>query len=81
MTFRSATNELLSPILFKSLLDYNATMAADGFVVKKPVNGGVDMIISGLSPGKHSVVTCTIMKSVTKPRRHSMFRLAEQRRG
>ncbi len=57
VTFRSGTNEVLSPILFKGLLDYNATMAADGFVVKKPVDGGVDMVISGLTPGKHSVVT------------------------
>ncbi len=57
VTFRSTTNELLSPILFKGLLDYNATMAADGFVVKKPVDGGVDMVISGLTSGKHSVVT------------------------
>jgi len=57
VTFRAATNEILSPILFKGLLDYGATMAADGIVVKKPANGGVEMVISGLTPGKHSVVT------------------------
>ena len=58
ITFRTTTtNELLSPFLFKGLLDYGATMAADGVLVKKPIDGGVEMVISGLSPGKHSVVT------------------------
>jgi hypothetical protein len=58
VTFRVATNEILSPVLFKSLLDYRASMAADGIAVKNPGdNGGVDMIISGLTPGKHTVAT------------------------
>jgi hypothetical protein len=57
VTFRAATNETLSPVLFKGLLDYGATMAADGIVVKKPGDGNVEMVISGLKPGKHSVVT------------------------
>ena len=57
VTFRVATNETLSKILLKGLLDFGATMAADGIVVKNPVNGGVEMVISGLTPGKHSVVT------------------------
>jgi len=57
VTFRVATNETLSPILFKGLIDYGATMAADGIFEKAPANGGVDMVISGLTPGKHTVVT------------------------
>jgi len=57
VTFRSATNEVLSPILFKGLLDYGATMAADGIIIKKPGDAAVEMVISGLKPGKHSVVT------------------------
>jgi hypothetical protein len=58
VTFRAATNATLSPVLFKSVLDFGATMAADGITVKNPANGGaVDMVISGLTPGKHTVVT------------------------
>ena len=57
VTFRAATNEVLSPILFKNPLDYGATMAADGILVKKPGTGPVEMVISGLKPGQHSVVT------------------------
>ena len=58
VTFRTTTNATLAPILFKGLLDSGATMAADGIVVKNPANGGsVDMIVSGLTPGKHTVTT------------------------
>ena len=57
VTLRAATNSTLSPILFKGLLDYGATMAADGVVVKMPANGGIDMALSGLTPGKHTVTT------------------------
>ncbi len=57
VTFSVATNEVLSPILFKGLIDYGATMAADGIVVKGAAADGVVMTISGLTPGKHSVVT------------------------
>jgi hypothetical protein len=45
----------IAPILFKGLLDDGATMAADGIVSKN--DGGIEMIISGLSPGEHTVVT------------------------
>ena len=58
VTFSTATNEILSPILFTGLLDCGATMAADGIVTKKSANSsGVDMIISGLAPGPHTVAT------------------------
>ncbi|HEY1719302.1 MAG TPA: thrombospondin type 3 repeat-containing protein [Verrucomicrobiae bacterium] len=57
VTFRAATNEVLSPVLFKGSLDYGATMAADGIVSKNSSTGGMDMIIGGLTPGKHSLVT------------------------
>lgn len=59
VTFRAATNEILSPILFKAALDYGATMAADGFTLKNSTNSGnsVEMIVSGLTPGKHTIVT------------------------
>lgn len=57
VTFRVAKKETLSPVLFKGLIDYGATMAADGIVVKNPVDGEVEMVISGLTPGKHTVAT------------------------
>ena len=58
VTFRVATNETLSPVLFKGALDFGATMAADGVGVNNSTNGtAVDMIISGLTPGRHTVVT------------------------
>jgi hypothetical protein len=57
VTFRVATNELLAPVLFKGLLDSGATMAADGITVKNPSQGRVEMIVSGLKPGMHSITT------------------------
>ncbi len=58
VTFRAATDGMLSPVLFKGLLDYGATMAADGITLGNSANGdGIDMVISGLTPGKHTVVT------------------------
>jgi hypothetical protein len=57
VTLRAATNGTLSPILFKSLLDYGATMACDGVLVKTPAQGGLEMVISGLATGRHTVAT------------------------
>jgi hypothetical protein len=57
VTLRAATNGTLSPVLFKGLLEYGATMATDGVAVKTPATGGLDLAISGLPPGKHSVAT------------------------
>ena len=56
VTFRAAPPASgLAPVLFKGLLDYGATMAADGLVTKG--DGGFDMVISGLTPGKHTIAT------------------------
>ena len=45
-------------VLFKGALDFGATMAADGITLGKSTNGnGIDTVISGLVPGKHTVVT------------------------
>ncbi len=56
VTLRAGTNQILSPILFKGALDYAAHMAADGVWLKG--NGdGLDLVISGLTAGKHTVVT------------------------
>ncbi len=58
VTFRVATNEVLAPVWFKGILDSGATMAADGIALKNSTNAsGMEMVISGLAPGKHSVVT------------------------
>jgi len=58
ITFRAPDNEVLSPVLYKGTLDYGAHMASDGVFVKNPANNtGFDMVISGLAPGKHTVVT------------------------
>jgi hypothetical protein len=57
VTFRAAANGALAPILFKGLLDYGATVACDGIAVKTPARGGVEMVISGLTPGKHTIAT------------------------
>lgn len=58
VTFRAEAKESLLPVLYKGTLDYGAHMASDGFVVKNPIgDGGVDMIISGLTPGEHTVTT------------------------
>jgi hypothetical protein len=55
VTFRAATNGVLSPVLFKGLLDWHASMAADGIISKN--SGVVEMVISGLTPGKHTIAT------------------------
>jgi hypothetical protein len=58
VTFRAAPDGVLAPVLFKGLLDY-AHMACDGIAVKEPAgDSGLDMIVSGLTPGKHTLVTC-----------------------
>lgn len=58
VTLRAAPDGVLTPVLFKGLLDYGAHMACDGVAVKEPAGaGGFDMIIGGLAPGKHHLVT------------------------
>lgn len=57
ITFRAATNEVLSPVLYKGLLDYGVTMGVDGIAVKKSSGEPVELVISGLTPGRHTVAT------------------------
>ncbi len=53
VTFRAAPGMILKPVLYKGALDYGAHMAADGIISTE----GFEMVIGGLAPGKHSVVT------------------------
>ena len=55
VTFRAATNAVLSPVLFKGLLE-SMHLGCDGIVSDKN-GGGMDMVISGLAPGKHTITT------------------------
>ncbi|HEU5397119.1 MAG TPA: thrombospondin type 3 repeat-containing protein [Verrucomicrobiae bacterium] len=55
VTFSANGTGKLSPVLYKALLDYGATLAADGIASGK--NGEIIMTLRGLSPGKHSLVT------------------------
>ena len=58
VTFLAASNAILTPVLFKGSLDLGVTMSADGVVVKNATNGAaVDMVLRGLTPGKHTIVT------------------------
>jgi len=58
VTFRATPAGLLSPVLYKGSLDDGATMSADGITLKNATNGvGIDMVIAGLTPGRHTVVT------------------------
>ena len=58
VTFRAVASGTLAPVLFKGSLDYGATMSADGITFKDSTNvSGIELVISGLTPGKHTVVT------------------------
>ena len=58
VTFRAPANEVLAPVLYKGVLDFGATMAADGIALKNSTNAsGMEMVIGGLPPGKHTIVT------------------------
>src|SRR5580692_2961311 len=58
VTFRSPTGEKLSPILYKALLDDNVHMGLDGFTTaNSPAAGAFEMVIHGLAPGHHTIVT------------------------
>lgn len=55
VTLRVATNAVLSPVVFKSLLE-SMHMGCDGVVTGKGASS-MDMVISGLAPGKHTLTT------------------------
>lgn len=58
VTFKPASAKSLGHVIFKGLLDYGVHTGCDGIAVTEPgANGAIDMIITGLSGGKHSVVT------------------------
>ena len=64
VTFRAAPGMILKPVLFKGALDYGAHMAADGIALERSTSSdktlshtGMDMLISGLSPGEHIITT------------------------
>ena len=58
VTFQVAPPAVLAPVLFKGLLDYGAHMACDGIVVAKSAgDDGLVMTVTGLAPGKHTIVT------------------------
>lgn len=58
VTFRAATNEVLSSIVYKATLDSGAPMASDGVCVEGTgASDGFDMIVRGLTPGSHTIVT------------------------
>jgi hypothetical protein len=56
VTISGANNRPLSAELWKGALDTGATMAADGIFMKS-ADGPMELAISGLSAGKHSLVT------------------------
>jgi len=57
VAFQAATNEILTPVLFKAGMDFGAHMAVDGLAVKNPAGGEVLMTLSGLTPGRHTLAT------------------------
>lgn len=70
VAFRATSNAVLSPILFKGLLE-TMHMGCDGMVISKG-GGGVDMTISGLAPGRHTVITWHNEVRDVKPARFSI---------
>lgn len=58
VTFKPASAKTLGHVFFKGLLDYNVHMGCDGIAVTEPgADGAIDMRVSGLAPGQHTVVT------------------------
>lgn len=58
VTFKSGSGKTLNSVLFKGLLDYGVHIGCDGVAVTETgADGSLDMLISGLAPGKHTLVT------------------------
>src|ERR1035437_10545825 len=58
VVFRAVPAGLLAPVLFKGSLDFGAIMAADGISLINSTNsGGMEMVIGGLTSGRHTIVT------------------------
>lgn len=62
ITFQAPSGGTLTPVLYKGLIDDGATMACSGIALQQQ-NGGdsgagvIEMRLSGLTPGRHSLVT------------------------
>ena len=58
VTFKTISDGILAAVLYKGALDSGATMAADGITLKNATNGGgITMVLTGLTPGRHTIVT------------------------
>jgi hypothetical protein len=58
ITFKPVSAKTLGHVFFKGLIDYGVHMGCDGIAVtEKGVDGAIDMVISGLSSGRHTVVS------------------------
>src|SRR5262245_51504019 len=57
VTLRATAGNTLVPVLYKGTLDFGATMASDGVVTKSPNGAGIELVLHGLTPGEHTVVT------------------------
>ncbi|MBI3878142.1 MAG: T9SS C-terminal target domain-containing protein [Verrucomicrobia bacterium] len=57
VTLRGADDATLRAVWFKGLIDFGVRMGLDGITAKDPSSSGIEMILSGLSPGRHTLVT------------------------
>jgi hypothetical protein len=58
VSFKPVSTNRLGLVWYKGLLDYGVHLGCDGIAVIDPAaDGAIDMIIRGLSPGKHTLVT------------------------
>jgi hypothetical protein len=68
VTVRSPSGDELAGVMYKGALDYGARMAADGIRLQEPAGReAIEMVISGLSPGRHTLVTYHNETDVTAP--------------
>ena len=57
VTFRATNGAVFVPMLNKAALDYGAHMVTDGVATRGSGPPAFDIVIGGLRPGKHTVVT------------------------
>jgi hypothetical protein len=58
VTFKADSTNILRCVWYKGLLDFDAHMGAEGIAMINPgAEAGIDMVIRGLKPGKHTLVT------------------------
>jgi hypothetical protein len=79
VTFKPPSAKTLGYVFYKGLLDYGVHMGCDGIAVtERNAEGAIDMLISGLTPGKHTVATYHNEVSHVAPAKVSVF-LGESR--